>query len=392
MSCLDGIVVLDLARHRPGAYTAMFLADFGAKVIRIDPPVPSTRAFGSRPIGQERAAAFLVMDRNKQSIVLNLKTDAGREVLLRLARRADVLIEGFQPGVMERLGVGYPLLRDLNPRLIYCSLSGFGQDGPYANIPAHDMNYTGLGGALSLIGERNGKPSLPSNFVADMAGAGLHAAVGILLALMERTKSGEGQFVDISYLDGVISLLAYSASDFFESGIVPKRGVHRVAGGAPWGQVYECKDGEYVTVGADPSHWPNLCRALGREDLLGDIEPAERSRADEVIAEFAAIFRTRTRDEWSQFFWGLNACVTPVNHLDETFRDPQVVHRRMVVELDHPTVGPVKQTGIPIKLSRTPGEIKRLGVPPGADAETVLADLGYSPHEVQCLRESGALG
>ena len=391
--CLHDVVVLDLARRYPGAYTAMFLADFGAQVIKIDPPgsnLPSAvRAKGS---SEERFAAYNAVDRNKRSIQLNLKTDGGREAFLRLAQKADVIVEGFRPGVMDRLGVGYSRLSEINPRLIYCALSGFGQNGPYARIPAHDMNYIGLGGALSLIGERNGQPYLPSNLVADMAGAGLHGVIGILLALIARSQTGRGQLVDVAYLDSVISLLAGAVSEFLESGRVPKRGETRLTGGAPWAQVFRCKDGEYVAIGPAEQHlWENFCRAIGREDLFPDHEP-ERERADQVIAELAAIFRTRTRDEWVEHFEGKEACVGPVNYVNETLRDPQVIHRQMGVEIEHPTVGPVKQMGIPIKLSDTPGKIRSLGVPTGSDTEAVLAELGYGSEEIAALREAGALG
>lgn len=391
MLCLDGIVVLDLARRYPGAYSSMFLADFGAEVIKVDPPnAPRLRG---KDVSEERFAAYYTLDRNKRSVVLDLKQEGAREAFRRLAQRADVLIEGFRPGVMDRLGVGYARLRELNPRLIYCSLSGFGPDGPYAAIPAHDMNYIGIGGALSLIGERDGQPYLPSNIVADFAGAGMHGVVGVLLALLAREKTGRGQFVDVAYLDSVISLLAPNVSQYFESGQVPKRGETPTTGGAPWAQVFRCQDGEYFTIGAaEPHIWANLCRALDREDLIPDHAPASRERADQVIAELAAIFRTRTRDEWYQYLIDKEAAVGPVYTLDETFQDPQVIHRQMVVELEHPTLGPVKQMGVPIKLSDTPGQIRSLGVPTGADTDAVLQELGYSAAAIAELRQQGALG
>lgn len=271
-------------------------------------------------------------------------------------------------------------------------LGDFGQDGPYAAVPAHDMNYIAIGGALSLIGERDGQPYLPSNIIADMAGAGLHGVIGVLLALIARSKSGKGQFVDIAYLDAVISLLAESASDYFESGRVPKRGETSLTGGAPWAQVFRCKDGEYITIGAAEQHlWANLCRAIGREDLIPEHEPP-RERTAQVVAELAAIFKTRTRDEWYEYLKDKEAGVGPVYYLNETFDDPQVLHRRMVVETAHPAFGRVRQIGVPIKLSDTPGRIRSLGVPTGSDTDAVLADLGYSAAEIATLREMGAVG
>ncbi|MGQ9677387.1 MAG: CaiB/BaiF CoA transferase family protein [Chloroflexota bacterium] len=391
MGCLDGIVVLDLARRYPPAYAAMFLGDFGATVIKVDPPgvfLPLKR----EGFSEARFAAFYALDRNKRSIVLDLKNQAARSVFYRLVERADVLIEGFRPGVMDRLGVGYSRLNEINPRLIYCSLTGFGPDGPYADMPAHDMNYIALSGVLSLIGERNGRPYLPSNIIADFAGAGLHGTIGILLALIARSRTGRGQLVDISYLDASLSLLTATASDYFESGEVPRRGETPLTGSIPCAQVLECQDGEYFTIGAfEPQFWANLCCALGCEYLIPERE-ASGERAEEVIGELAAIFKTRTRDEWFDYLKDKQTCAAPVHYLNETFADPQVIHREMVVELEHPTIGRVNQVGVSIKLSETPGQVRFLGVPTGADTDAVLSELGYSPEDLADLRARGAFG
>lgn len=387
MLALDGLTVLDLSRRYPGGYTAMFLGDFGASVIKIDPPP-------EKP-DNERYAAYLAPDRNKKTIILNLKAESGRKVLHRLAKEADVLIEGFRPGVMKGLKADYPTLRKLNPRLIYCSLSGYGPDGPYAHLPAHDMNYSALGGALSLIGARNGPPYMASNFLADMAGAGLHGLVGILIALMAREKTGVGQLVDIAYIDGVVSLLAMDASRYFYSGKVPRRGETWTTGGGPWAQVFRCKDGEYFTIGcAEPHFQTNLCKAVGRPDLLSYCNRSSFTEEEKewLVSELAGIFAGKTRDEWFEFFKDKDTCVGPVYYFNETFADPQVQHRKMVVEIEHPKFGKVKQIGIPIKLSETPGEIRELGKPVGTHTEEVLADVGYSADEIQQLRRDGAIG
>ncbi len=384
--------MLDLARRYPGAYTTMFLSDFGAQVIKIDPPGPSIMA-EIRNVPEERLAPFYALDRNKRSVVLDLKNPACREVFLRLAQRADVLVEGFRPGVTDRLGIGYKQLSELNPRLVYCSQSGFGQDGPYAGIPGHDANYLAMSGALSLIGERNGRPFLPSNLIADFAGAGLHSTIGVLLALMARERTGRGQYVDIAYLDTVVSLLAWQASMYFATGKLPKRGEDALTGAAPFYQVLRCKDGEYMTIGAaEPHLWVNLCKALGREDLIDGYLPETLEESDRIVAELAEVFATRTRDEWWTYLKDKNTCVGPVYNIDEALEDPQLRHREMVVEMDHPLVGKVTQTGIPIKLSETPGSIHRLGVPTGADTAAVLEELGYGEDEIQALRAQGALG
>jgi crotonobetainyl-CoA:carnitine CoA-transferase CaiB-like acyl-CoA transferase len=386
----SGIVVLDFARGYPGAYATMFLGDFGAEVIRIDPPV-------NRPAGQsinrDELAAYETVQRNKRSIVIDLKSVEGQEVLGRLVRKADVLLEGFRPGVMARLNADYETLKEINPRLIYCSLSGFGRDGPYAAVPAHDMNYISLGGILSLIGQRNGTPYLPSNFIADLGGAAMHGLVGILIALFAREKTGKGQFVDIAYLDSVISLLALEAPNYFRTGKVPRRGETALTGRDPWTNVYRCKDGEYVTVACiEPHFWDNLCQAIGREDLISyhrESYPVEE--LDRVTGELADIFSTRTRDEWWQFFKNKEVCFGPVRYIDETFADPQVLHREMVVEVEQPGAGKVKQLGLPIKLSDTPGEIRSLGVCGGAHTREILSELGYDDGEISTLLGSGTV-
>ncbi len=396
MSALEGLVVLDFCHDRPGSYTTMFLSDFGAEVISVDAPpgvvedIDNLEAGGG--VSPELLAAHSIVERNKKSIQVNLKTAEGQEVVQRLAKKADVLVEGFSPGVMARLKVDWPTLQKINPRLIYCSLSGFGADGPYADLPGHDWNYTGIGGALSLIGARDGPPYLPASFIADMAGAGLHGVIGILLAVAARERTGLGQFVDVTYLDGVISLLAAESSSYFLTGKVPRRGRTNHTGGAPWANVYRCQDGEYLTVGCAETHfWVNLCTAIDREDLIARKDPPPEE-LDEVVAELAKVFVTRTRDDWVDFFRDKRVCVGPVNNIDETFADPHVKHRNMVIEIDHPELGTVRQAGIPIKLSATPGEVRSVGTPSGTESDQVLRELGYSDQEIEKLRSAHAVG
>lgn len=386
----EGLVVLDFTRGYPGSHATMFLGDFGADVIRVDPPP------GAPPAGDvdlEKLAAFQTVHRNKKTIIINLKSEEGQEVLRKLVAKADVLLEGFRPGVMARLGAGYADLKKINPRLIYCSLSGFGQDGPYAATPAHDMNYISLAGALSLIGQRNGPPYLPSNLVADFGGAAMHGLAGILIALFARERTGRGQFVDVAYLDSVISLMSQETPNYFFTGQVPRRGETRLTGGHPWTNVYRCKDGEYVTVACiEPQFWDTLCREFDREDLIRyQREPHTQEELDEVTEQLAEVFLTKTRDEWFEFFKGKEVCFGPVYYLNETFQDPQVRHREMVVELDHPTAGKVTQIGLPVKLSDTPAAIRSLGVPNGANTREILRELGYTGEETSALVKSGAV-
>ena len=385
-------VVLDFTRGYPGAYTSMFLGDFGAEVIRIDPPRETAPGQDYDP---EEVAAYNTVYRNKKSIIINLKSEPGQAVLHRLVKRADVVLEGFRPGVMDRLNAGYETLKEINPRLVYCSLSGFGQDGPYVTRPAHDMNYISLGGVLSLVGQRNGPPYLPSNFIADLAGAGLHGLIGILIALAAREKTGEGQFVDIAYLDSVISLLSLEAPNYFRTGKVPRRGETGLTGAVPWTNVYQCKDGEYITIACiEPHFWVNICQALGKEELIRLQTPPypPSEEMDNAIAELAALFITKTREEWVEFFEGMDVCFGPVRYLNETFSDPQVLHRHMVAEIDHPRIGKVRQVGLPVKLSDTPGQIRSLGTPDGSHTEEILLGLGYTGQEIEDLRTTGVVG
>jgi crotonobetainyl-CoA:carnitine CoA-transferase CaiB-like acyl-CoA transferase len=388
---LTGTLVLDLARGYPGAYTAMFLGDFGADIIRVDPSLNARIPMPHIDSNSAKFAAFNAMNRNKKSIVLNLKIKEGLDVFYNLVKKADILIEGFRPGVAARLKIDYPTLQKINSRLIYCSQTGFGQDGPYAALPGHDMNFIAWAGALSLIGQKDGPPCIPGNFLADMGG-GLHGAIGVLLAVIAREKTGKGQFVDIAYLDAVISLLVMEASIYFATGQVPKRGNIPSPGTVPYANVYKCKDGEYLTLGCvEPQLWVNLCQALGRDDLASSQHPPE-AKIDSVIAALADIFLARTRDEWLEFFKGKEVAISPVLNLNETFADPQVRHRRMLLEFDHPGLGRVRQIGVPIKLSETPGAVRSLGVVNNANAGEILLSLGYSQEVIDRMRKRGILG
>jgi crotonobetainyl-CoA:carnitine CoA-transferase CaiB-like acyl-CoA transferase len=386
---LEGIMVLDLSRVAPGAYCAMLLGDLGADVLKVEQPhKPGLLGSGLSPIGEgaEREAAYNALNRNKRSIVLNLKSAEAKEIFLKLAQRADVVLEGFRPGVVKRLGVNYDTVKERNPKIVYCSLTGYGQDGPYRDMPGHDLNYVSIPGILSLIGRRDGSPTIPGNLMADYAGGGMHAALGILAALMARERTGKGQFVDIAMADGVLSMMSREFSMYLSSGVLPKRGETLLTGAAPDYNVYESQDGKYISVAClEPRFWENLCKILGREDLIAYQRNEEKK--DEIFSAFSDIFRTRTRDEWLEILEQTDVCVAPVNTLDEVLADPQVLHRRMVVDIDSPTVGKVKQVGISVKLSETPGEIRSLAPFLGQHTEEVLTDLGYSMDRIAEMRD-----
>lgn len=392
MQALDNIMILDLGRRYPASYSTMFLADFGAEVIEIFPPGTDHADATQQQHEIERVTAFRALDRNKQSMVIDFKNHEGIEVFYRLVKKADVLIEGFRPGVMERLKLGYPILKALNRRLIYCSLSGFGQTGPYSQLPAHDINFIGFAGALSMVGPQGGKPCQPSNFIADMGGAGLHGTIGILIALLARERTGEGQFVDISYVDGAASLLINEITSYFTLGTVPVRGETDVTGGAVWSQIFECKDGKYFTIGnAEPHLWENLCRALSREDLI-TLHDVKGPKKDYVLTELSKIFLRRNRDDWFDYLKEKNTCIGPVNTVEEALSDPQMVHRNMVINKIHPKFGDIRQIGFPIKLSATPAHLRSLGKIAGMDTNNILSSIGYDNEQIRALRKNGAVG
>ncbi len=402
MLALEDIKVLDLAPLAPGALCTMFLGDLGAEVIKIEAPPDARRpgALGISPKDEQarREAAYNPLNRNKKSLGLNLRTEAGRQIFYRLIEKADIIVEGYRPGVVKRLGIDYDTVKNLNPKIIYCSLSGYGQDGPYSNLPGHDINYISFGGALALIGNQDGPPVIPLNLIADFAGASLHGVIGILSALIAREKIGTGQYIDIAYMDTVISLLAFFTPNYFLRGIMPKRGETALHGAYPYYAIYETKDGKYISLGClEPYFWENLCRALGKEELIPyHFEPDhlwKKPEADwaKITLSLKQLFRTKTRDEWFDFLAKNDVPIAKVYTLDEVFSDPQVTHREMVIEINHPSFGKVSQVGIAIKMSKTPGKVRSLAPLLGEHTEEILLNLGYSKPEIENLRQTGVI-
>jgi alpha-methylacyl-CoA racemase len=392
---LEGLKVLDLTRLLPGGYASLLLTDFGADVVKVEDTGMGDYIRWSQPYyeGAEttaRSALFLALNRGKRSIRIDLKHDRGKEVLLRLARDADVLLESFRPGVLERLGVGYERLRQENPRLVYCAITGYGQDGPLKDRSGHDMNYLGLAGLLGLTGAPDGPPVQSAGQIADVGGGALMAAVGILVALRERERSGEGQLVDASMFDGSLSWLALVAADALASGRTPRRGELQLAGALTCYRPYRCADG-YVTLGAlEPKFWAAFCRGVGREDLLEHAFDPPGSDAHRALSE---IFVSRTREQWRQFASEHDCCLEPVLDLDEALSSELVAAREMVVSIDQPGASePVRLLGAPVKLSRTPADPARAPGPAlGEHTDEVLAQAGYAADEIAALHESGAI-
>ncbi|HEY2719718.1 MAG TPA: CaiB/BaiF CoA-transferase family protein [Solirubrobacteraceae bacterium] len=401
---LDGIRVLDLSRLLPGGFCSLLLADFGADVLKVEDTGMGDYIRWSPPYYEgahdsAKSALFLSLNRNKRSIRLDLKNERGREALLRLVREYDVVLESFRPGVLDRLGVGYERMREENPGLVYCAISGYGQDGPKREASGHDMNYLGLIGLLGLTGERGGEPVQAAGQIADLGGGALMAAFGILAALRERDGggagsdapgSGLGQLVDVSMADGALSWLAMVAASYFADGAVPHRGDLPLAGSLICYRPYECADG-WVTLGAlEPKFWQGFCRGVEREDLIAAQFERPGSEAHGQVQE---IFKARTREQWEAFARENDCCLEPVLELDEALSSELVRERGMVVELDQPGADqPVRQLGLPVKLARTPGDHARLPGPAlGEHTEQVLRAAGYSEAEVADLLAEGAV-
>jgi crotonobetainyl-CoA:carnitine CoA-transferase CaiB-like acyl-CoA transferase len=394
---LEGIKIVDLSRLAPGPYCTMLLGDLGADVLLIEEVGGGSARRGAGmggPADAEaatRQAAYNALGRNKRSIGLNLKNDDARQVFYDLCKDADVVLEGFRPGVVKRLGVDYDTVAAINPRIVYCSLSGFGQTGPYSALVGHDINYISIGGALGMIGWPGEPPAIPLNLLADFAGGGMHAAFAIVVALLARNTTGKGQYIDVAMSDGVVSLLSAASSGYFGQGTVPRPGEHMLNGASPFFNVYQTSDGGWFSIGAiEPWFFANLCKVMGKEEWAS--RQHDRSLHPEMHEHFTAQFKTKTREEWFRILTEVDVCAAPILSLDEVFVDPHNVARGMVLDVPHPTLGSVKQVGIPTKFSDTPGAVRSTAPTVGQNTDAVLRGLGYDDARIAALREAGAAG
>ncbi|CUV01334.1 Alpha-methylacyl-CoA racemase [hydrothermal vent metagenome] len=396
MQALEGIKVLDFCRNAPGMFATTVLADLGADVLMIERPMDETRAAYEKLVAgidgeddERRHAAFNALQRNKRSLALNLKRFEAQKIFQKLAETADVVVEGFRPGVMGRLGAGYEKVRSINPRAVYCSVSGYGQDGPYSQMAGHDINYISFAGALGLIGPQDGRPAIPLNLIADYAGGGLCGAVGILAALMAREKTGKGQYVDIAMSEGVLYMLSGLVSDVLSRGILAERGGNRLNGGAPYYNVYRTKDDKYFSIAAiEPWFWENLCRSVGLEDLL-PYQDATGHKKAEVEQALTDTFSAKTRDEWFETLKDANISVGKVYSLEEALDDPHAQQRGMVLEIESSAIpeGKVRQVATSIHLSESPGQVRHLGSVTGQHTANVLEELGFDAAAVADLKQ-----
>ena len=390
-AALAGLKVLDLTRLLPGAFCTQLLADYGADVLKVEQPGTGDYNRQFAPIAKQESGSFLLLNRNKRSMTLNLKAEEGRVIFHSLVRDADVVVEGFRPGVMDRLGLGYETLAAVNPRLVYCAISGFGQDGPYAHTSGHDLNYMGIAGALPLFGTPDSGPIVPGLSIADVGGGSLMAAFGILAALAARDRTGKGQLVDISMTDGLVAWLCYHAADYLFAGVEPRGGVQPFIGGAPCYNVYRCADDRHITLGIIEEHfWHRFCELVGCPEFRSDQWPVGEA-ARQQFARLRGIFAGWTREHWLQTLAAADIPAGPVNTMEEAFRDPQLVHRGMLQHIRHPVEGRIPQLGFPIKFSDTPGTMRTPPPTLGQHTGDVLGSLGYGEADVEALARNGVI-
>jgi crotonobetainyl-CoA:carnitine CoA-transferase CaiB-like acyl-CoA transferase len=388
---LGGLRILDLTRLLPGAFCSQILADLGAEVVKIEEPTAGDYNRTLAPMAKTESGSFLLLNRNKKSLTLNLKTAAGKEIFRRLILDADIVLEGFRPGVMDRLELGFDVLAKINPRLIYCAISGYGQDGPYRLLPGHDLNYMAIAGALQLFGTAGGGPIVPGLSIADVGGGSLMALAGILAAVIARGRTGKGQFIDISMADGAVAWLALHGADYLFAGIEPRGGERHFIGQAPCYNIYRCADDRYVALGIiEPHFWQRFCEAVDAHNLIDEQWPSGEA-AERQFARLRTMFAAKPRDTWVCDLAKADIPFTVVNSMAEAFTDPQLMHRRMLLEVEHPLEGTIPQLGFPIKMSDTPCEI--YSAPPrlGEHSDALLATIGYDAPAIAALRTEGVI-
>ncbi|OGN88468.1 MAG: carnitine dehydratase [Chloroflexi bacterium RBG_13_46_14] len=393
---LEDIRILDLSWVLAGPFCTMHLSDLGAEVIKLERPNVGDLARGNGPFIDGESSYFMSINRGKKSITIDLQTEKGKELFLKLMQKVDVIVENFVPGTMKRLGLDYDAVKEYNPRIIYASLSGFGQSGPHAQNRALDVIIQAAGGLMSITGETGGPPIKPGASIGDLT-AGLFTAIGILAALHEREKSGKGQYIDISMLDCQLSILENAFARYFATGEIPKRLGTRHAVYTPF-QAFETKDGYIVIamVGGVRNQWPLFCAIIGRLELMDDERyqtgASRTEHYDELATILEEVLKTKTTNEWIKELSEVGIPCGPINNIAEVAADPQVEHRNMIIDVPHPKLGKVKMINTPVKLSRTPGSVKASAPELGQDTREILVELlGLNEHEINELNDSGII-
>jgi crotonobetainyl-CoA:carnitine CoA-transferase CaiB-like acyl-CoA transferase len=377
---LSGVTVLDLSRLLPGPFCSMILADHGARVIAIE----------DRKQYQADGLFLPNVCRNKQHMALDLKSASGKEIFFKLVEQADVILEGFRPGVVQRLGVDYETVCRVKPDIIYCSVTGYGQTGVFRDRVGHDINYLGYAGVLNMIGEKGQPPSIPGVQIADMAGGGMNAAIGILLALFSREKTGQGQYVDISMTDGMVGLLPVALYWKALTGETPRRGDNMLSHRYACYNTYETADGRHLVVGAvEGKFWKAICERLGLAEFAD--HQYDDSRRHAITAAFRDTFRTKTMAQWEEMLADLDLCVSGVRTADEALEFPLFHEREMVVDAPGADGSPETTIGVAVKLSRTPGSVRSASVHFGQDTGKILIELGYRPEQIAKFEADGIL-
>lgn len=372
---LTGINVLDLSRLLPGPYCSMILADHGARVIALE-----DKRFMADDL------FITTVNRNKEHMSLNLKTFEGKEIFFRLIKQVDIMLEGFRPGVVKRLGIDYETVRKINPKIIYCAITGYGQDGPYRNRPGHDNNFLSYSGVLDLIGHPDRPPCIPGVQIADIVGGGMNAVTGILLALFAREKTGKGQYIDISMTDGIMGLLSLPLFLQQRNGKTPQRGNSTFSHRYACYNTYETSDGKYISIGAvENRFWKNLCEYL-KVPQYSDLQYDENLRL-EIIEFMRKTFKTKSMARWEAEFSEQQICWAPVRNLEEVLQDPFFQKRKMVVDMKNHDGGKIPAIGIPVKLSETPGSIRSAPVDFGENTIAILRELGYTEKQIKIFAD-----
>jgi crotonobetainyl-CoA:carnitine CoA-transferase CaiB-like acyl-CoA transferase len=384
---LEGIRILDLSRMLPGPYCSMMLADLGAEVIKVEEPKIGDPTRHSPPIVNGKSAPFAQVNRNKKSIAIDLKHPEGRGIFLKLASTADIVLEQFRPGVVERLGIDYAAVAEVNPRIVYCSLTGFGQNGPQRERSGHDLNYLALSGVLGLTTDGRGKPVIPGVQVADLAG-GMIAGFAILAALLARDRTGRGQYIDVSMFDVMLSMLPIPAAHHFAGNTIGVGGKYVLSGAYPFYNVYETSDSKFMTLGAlEPKFWGNFCVTIGREDLTPRQFDSGELR-ENLFKEVREVFKSRTQAEWIELMGDADCCCEPVLSISEAFEHPQTRAREMI---RGPEGGKSKGLGAAYKMSdaqpRAGGSTPALG----EHTDELLVSIGISEEERARLRSAGVI-
>jgi crotonobetainyl-CoA:carnitine CoA-transferase CaiB-like acyl-CoA transferase len=374
---LSGITVLDLSRLLPGPFCSMILADHGARVISVE-----DKRF--------MADDFFIttVNRNKEHMSLNLKTTEGKEIFFRLVKKTDIFLEGFRPGVVHRLGIDYDTVRNINAKIIYCSITGYGQTGPYRNRAGHDVNYLGYSGVLDLIGEPDRPPSIPGVQIADIAGGGMNAAIGVLLALLARERTGKGQYIDISMTDGMLGLLPLTLFFQQRTGEVPRRGESILSHRYAFYNTYETSDGRHISIGAvENRFWKKLCERMGVPEYT--TLQYDENRREEILDFMRTSFKSKTLAEWETELADLDVCWGKIQNLDEVLNDPLFRARGMVVDILQKNGKKTATIGVPVKLSETPGTVRTPPVGFGENTVSILQELGYTEDQIKSFKDKG---